>query len=147
MAQQRQQPVERRYGRARRRHVDADMVEPAALGAEVVLHVDHNHRAAREIEGQVLRLGRDAHRPRLHRGAREIGPIRRHLPAIVRRGAEADHPAWVHGTCPPSMRRGARAPGGRTDFVPRGAAESNCGRGAPCRFAHRKGPRLRARRG
>ena len=64
LAQTRHQPLQRRDGGTVGRVVGAEVVDPAARRAEVVLHVDDDEGRAQEVDGHALGLAGDGERAR-----------------------------------------------------------------------------------
>ena len=58
-----------------RRDIDAPAVQPAALGAEIILHVDDEQRRFGGVHHDVLRFGLDRQRPWRRRWPRHIDRV------------------------------------------------------------------------
>ena len=65
------------------RVVGADMIDPAALGAEIILHIDNDHRGAVEVHGNVLRLRADRRGQRFFGRHRQIDVCGSDFPRIA----------------------------------------------------------------
>ena len=88
-SQRRQQLLQRRDRQTVGRVVGAEMIDPAALGTEVVLHVDDDDGRALQVDGDVLRRGRELERSRLRRRRRHVDMAGAGAPFMAgARGAE-----------------------------------------------------------
>ena len=74
-AKLRQKGVERRDGRARGRHIDANGGQPTVSVAKIILHIDHDHRRARQINRDRLGLRHHGHRHGAAQGPHQISMI------------------------------------------------------------------------
>ena len=83
LAQRGQQLAQRLDGRAVAFIVAADVVHPAVLGAEIVLHVDHDDGGALQVDHQVLRCGQQLHGARRRRGHGHVHGARGGAPVVL----------------------------------------------------------------
>src|SRR5207237_5494224 len=98
--------LQRLDGFAVRRVVGTEIVDPAALGAEIVLHVDDDHGAALEVDGDVLWRGSDLDRDRLGGGRGHVDFARVGAPDVT--GAWCAQWMQLVGHWSPQIRWSAR---------------------------------------